>query len=98
MKALEASFKISLRIGRAGKPHTDGESYLLPAAKEMVSSVIGVKQANQLDVISLSNNTVSRRILSMANDLEEQLINKLKSSKYFAIQLDESTDCPNMAH
>ena len=97
MKGLEASFKVSLRIGRAGKPHTDGETYLLPAAKDMVSSVIGEKEAKQLDGIPLSNDTVRRRISSLANDLKEQLINNLKSTKYFAIQLDESTDCTNMA-
>jgi hypothetical protein len=43
MKAVEASYKVSLRIARAGKPHAIGESLLLPAAKDMASSVLGEK-------------------------------------------------------
>jgi hypothetical protein len=39
MEAVEASYKVSLRISKAGNPHTIGESLLLPAAKDMASSV-----------------------------------------------------------
>jgi hypothetical protein len=59
MNAVEASYKVSLRIAKAGKPHTIGESLLLPAAKDMVSSVFGEKVAKQLERIPLSNDTVS---------------------------------------
>jgi hypothetical protein len=45
MKAVEASYKVSLRIAKAGKPHTTAESLLLPAAKDMASSVLGEKVA-----------------------------------------------------
>jgi hypothetical protein len=45
MKAVEASYKVSLRTAKAGKPHTTGESLLLPAAKDMASSVLGEKVA-----------------------------------------------------
>jgi hypothetical protein len=34
MKAVEASYKASLRIATAGKSHTTGESLLLPATKD----------------------------------------------------------------
>jgi hypothetical protein len=56
---------VSLRIAKAGKPHTIGESLLLPAAKDMSSSVLGEKVAKQLESVPLSNNTVSRQISDM---------------------------------
>jgi hypothetical protein len=80
MKAVEASYKVSLRIAKAGKPHTIGESLLLSAAKDSASSVLGEKVAKQLKSIPLSNYTVSRRISNMASNVKEQLIEKVKAS------------------
>ena len=42
--------------------------------------------------ISLSNDTVQRRISDMSEDMKEQVINELKASPMFCIQVDESTD------
>ena len=39
--------------------------------------------------MSLSNNTVSKRIDEMSDDIETQLVEKLKS-RYFSLQMDES--------
>jgi hypothetical protein len=39
MMAVEASYKVSLGIAKAGKPHTVGESLLLPSAKDMASNI-----------------------------------------------------------
>jgi hypothetical protein len=78
-KAVEASYKVSLRIAKAGKLHTIGEALLLPAAKDMASSVLREKVAKQLDSILLSNDTVSRRISDMASNVKEQLIEKVKA-------------------
>jgi hypothetical protein len=39
----------------------------------------------------LSNNTISRRIQHIAEDLNDQLTEKLKG-KEFGLQLDEATD------
>ena len=47
---------------------------------------------NKIKEISLSNNTVQRRIQEMAIDIKEQVIEKINASPFFAIQLDESTD------
>jgi hypothetical protein len=62
IKAVEASYKVSLRRATAGKPHTIGQSLLLPAAKDVASSVLGEKVAEELESIPLSNETESRRI------------------------------------
>jgi hypothetical protein len=53
MKAVEASYKVCLGIAKAGKPHTIGESLLLPAAKDIASSVLGEKAAKQLEFDSI---------------------------------------------
>ena len=98
MKALEASYEVSLRIAKAGKPHTIGESLILPSATDMVRIMLGDKAAKQLEMIPLSNDTVSRRISDLSLNVKEQLVDKIRASKYFSIQLDETTDITNMAH
>lgn len=44
----------------------------------------------ELKAMPLSNNTVRRKIDEMSNDIENQLIDKLKT-RHFSIQMDEST-------
>ena len=58
----------------------------------MVKPVLGEKSAEKLSAISLSNNTVLRRISLMSNDIKEQVIENLKKAGLFSIQLDESTN------
>ena len=72
-KAVEVSYRVAQRIARTGKPHTIGEDFFLPAAKEMVEVMIGEKAAKKLNLISLSDNTVKRRIDDMATDVLKQL-------------------------
>jgi hypothetical protein len=64
----------------------------------MASSVLGEKVAKQLESIPLFNDTLSRRISDMASNVKEQFIDKVKGSKYYSIQLDETTGVNNMAH
>lgn len=96
-RAVEASYLVSLRIAQTAKTHTIGESLILPAAKDIVSSILGPTAADKLNVISLSDDTVSRRINEMAAQVKQTLIENIKQSKYFAIQFDESTDVTNFA-
>ncbi|XP_071750245.1 zinc finger MYM-type protein 6-like [Lepeophtheirus salmonis] len=48
------------------------------------------KDDNVVKTIPLSHNTVTRRINEMDKDIETQLVEKLKS-RYFSLQMDEST-------
>ena len=59
--------------------------------------MLGPEYVNKLNAISLSNNTVSRRIYDMSAYTMEQVIHKMKSAPLgiFSIQLDESTDMAN---
>jgi hypothetical protein len=94
---LLASYKVAHRIAKCKKSHRIAEELILPAAVDMVNIMIGESSGKLLSKVSLSNNTISRRIQHIAEDLNDQLIKKLKG-KEFGFQLDEATDNNNDAH
>ena len=94
--SLKASYEVSLMIAKQKKAHTIGENLVLPAAKVMVRCVFGDESVKKFNSISLSNNTVQRRIEKISVDILQQVINDIcRSESGFAIQLDESTDVTN---
>ncbi|KAL1268682.1 hypothetical protein QQF64_034045 [Cirrhinus molitorella] len=97
-KAVTASYEVSRLIATSGKPHTIGEDLILPAAKQMVSIMLGNNAVKQLNLISLSNNTVKRRIDDMSENVFQQLICRVRASRFYAIQIEESTDIAGMAN
>ncbi|CAI6344391.1 unnamed protein product [Macrosiphum euphorbiae] len=94
---LEASFQISYRIGKSCKNHTIGENLILPSIKEAVSCMFEKDYVNKINAILLSNDTVSRRIKDISNDIEETLRKGINDSQLFSIQVDESTDVAQLA-
>uniref|UniRef100_A0A3B3H3A2 Uncharacterized protein n=1 Tax=Oryzias latipes TaxID=8090 RepID=A0A3B3H3A2_ORYLA len=98
VKATEASYKVSLLIAKAGKPHSIGENLVKPAAKVMANIFFGGKAGDEINRIPLSNDTVQRRIKAMAESVEHQLVTHLRQSQFFSLQLDESTDLGNEAN
>jgi hypothetical protein len=53
----------------------------------MAKTVIGLyEHTKKLKTIPLSNSTVSRRTDEMADDVHEQLIQKIKKSDFIAVQ------------
>ncbi|GFV18570.1 protein FAM200A [Trichonephila clavipes] len=96
-KALLTSYKVSYKIARCKKPHTIAEELILPVAIEIVKTMFGNNFAKELQSMSLSNDTVSRRIHDITEDVEQQLFGKLRN-KLFSIQLDEATDGDKDAH
>jgi hypothetical protein len=75
-----------------GKPHSIGEHLLLPATKDVVKTMFSEKFPKDIDLIHLSNNTVSRRINDLADNVESQLIKRVKARPYYALKIDETTD------
>ena len=68
------------------KANTITESLVLPAAKTLVRNLIGDEAAAKLDNVSLSNDTVKRRIQEMSGDIADQIMGGVKDSKFgFAI-------------
>ncbi|KRZ00159.1 Zinc finger BED domain-containing protein 5 [Trichinella zimbabwensis] len=96
-KAMHASYLISLRIAQSGQPHTIGESLVLPSIKDAVGVMFGDTYLKEIELIPLSNDTVARRLEDMAKWVEDQLINRVKGSKFFSLQLDESTDIQGLS-
>ena len=87
---------VASRIARSKKAFTIGEELILPCAIDMCREIIGEAAASKLQRVSLSNDTVTRRIIEMSDDIECQMLEKIKAS-YYSIQLDESTDISNAA-
>ena len=94
---LHASYLISLQIAKTKKYYTIGEELIKPCILSAAEQILGPEAARKFNGIPLSNNTVQRRIEDIAMDIEQQVIEKVKKSPYFAIQLDESTDVSNCA-
>ena len=91
-----ASFEIALLVAKQKQPHTIAESLILPGAKILVKRVFGEQAVAKFNAVSLSDNTMKRRIEEMSDDVADQILAETKESKFgFAIQLDESTDITN---
>ncbi len=62
---VEASYEVALKIAKQKKPHTIGETLIKPCTLKMVKRVLGDASERKLQQISLSNDTVKRRINEM---------------------------------
>jgi len=95
--ALRASYKVALRVAKAKKPYTIGETLVIGCIKDVCMEMLGEAAARKVAQVPLSNDTIARRIHDLAQDMEDQLIGQIKLAKYFSLQLDECTDVANMA-
>lgn len=94
---LRASYAISFQICKQKKPFSIGANLVKPCILAAAEEVLDAQAVQKLTAIPLSNDIVQQRSLDMAMDVEQQLVEEVKKSKYFAIQLDESTDVSNCA-
>jgi hypothetical protein len=97
-KTVVASYEAALLIARNGQPHTIGEDLILPATKAITKNLFSERHVNEVSLISLSDNTVKRRIDEMAQNVKDILLERLRHSEYFALQLGESQDISNNAN
>ena len=96
-KAQEASYAVADIVAKKMKSHTIAESVILPACCKIVNIMFGEKYEQEVLKIPVSDNTISRRISDMSQDVESQVIASIKEAKCFAIQLHESTDITGKA-
>ena len=75
------------------KSHTIAEKLIKPCAEKMVEIMIGSGAKTKTQQVSLSNDTIRRRIDEMAVNVCQYVCSEVKQSTLQAsIQLDESTD------
>ena len=86
--AVEASYVVSLRIAKSKKPHTIGKELVLPCTNDTVCLMIGADAVKTLNSLSISDNTVQRRIQEMSEDIKNQVVEQIKQSPIFVLQLD----------
>ncbi|XP_076062498.1 protein FAM200C-like [Oratosquilla oratoria] len=91
-KVLEASYEIAMLIAKSKKSHNIGESLIKPSILCAAELVLGKDSANKLSQISLSNDTVKKRIDELSQDIKVQTLDQVRASPVFAIQCDETTD------
>jgi hypothetical protein len=78
------------------KSHTIAESLILPACCRIVNIMFD-EEYEKILKIPMSDNTISRRIQDMSEDIESHVIADIKEADYLAFQLDESTDITGKA-
>ncbi|XP_025417424.1 zinc finger BED domain-containing protein 5-like [Sipha flava] len=96
-KTQEASYLVAEFVAKQMKPHTIAEKLILPACREIVKVIFGEEAEKEVLKIPISDNTISRRIEHMSEDIEEQVLQQSCDSPLFALQLDESTDISGQA-
>lgn len=92
MKAIKSSFVVAYQIAKEKKAFTVAECLLKPAFAEVAKILFGDTATPKIDAIPLSARTIARRISDMSRDVQEQLRLQLKSTDFFTLQFDESTD------
>ncbi|KAJ1157235.1 hypothetical protein NDU88_009950 [Pleurodeles waltl] len=95
--ALRASYLVANRIAKAKKPFTIGEELILPSTKDICRELLGEAAVEKIAHVPLSASTVTRRIEEIAEDIEAQLLERINTSPWYALQVDESTDIDNKA-
>ena len=80
--ALEASYRITLRIAQTKKPDNIGEELIKPCILEATKLILREQQANKLQAISLSNDMVRSRISEMSEDILLQVVTAVSKVRY----------------
>ncbi|GBN69178.1 Zinc finger BED domain-containing protein 5 [Araneus ventricosus] len=91
-----ASYLVSYRIAQAGEAHNVAENLIKPCVKDIIECMFDETAAKVIDTIPLSNDTISRRIGDLAENVKSTLISRIKSTK-FSLQMNESTDVAGLA-
>ena len=81
-KALAAFYGVAHLVAKGQKPHTIAESLILPAAIAMTTAMHGEKIASVLKQIRLSNDTMSKRMNEITNDMKGQIIERVKTAGF----------------
>ncbi|KAG0434591.1 SCAN domain-containing protein 3 [Dictyocoela muelleri] len=88
-KGLFSSYEIAGLISETCSSHSVAETLLKPVFNILLKTVLKIEDTETIiNTIPLSNDSIRRRIDKMAENVEEQIIEKLKNRKFY-IQFDE---------
>lgn len=88
--AMRASYVIALKIAKKSKPFSDGE--FVKECMLDVADISFVPQKQVIQEIPLSRNTIAARVNELADNLHNQLKDKIKEFIFYSIVTDENTD------
>ena len=91
-KALKVSYRVAELIAKEKQPHTLAEKVILPAYKIIIEEMIGLNAVKDIAKLPLSDNTIAKRIEDMSVDIANNILEKVRISVRFALEVDESTD------
>lgn len=91
---IKTSYEISLLLAKKKKPFSDGE-IVKEALNIFAQNCNDQNVKAKADNLSLSRNTVTRRVEEMSVDISDQIQEILKKCKYFSLALDETCDLTN---
>ena len=94
VKELIASCKIAFFVAKRVLPLNVGESLVVTAMKEIISTVMESDPAHVLQTVPLSDTTLKQRIDEMGTNIEDQLCGILRNTS-FSLQLDKTTTSDN---
>lgn len=96
LAAIEASFVVAYEIAKTKKPFTIAERLIQPCMSKVAEIMLDKAAVARINMVPMSDTTISRRFSDMARDVQSQLHSRLKESR-FTLQFDESTDISNEA-
>ncbi|KAK3739067.1 hypothetical protein RRG08_025156 [Elysia crispata] len=91
-RTLKASYYVAEIVAKSKKSHTVTDQLILPACEAIVNEMLGPEAAREIAKVPLSDYTMSRRIGEMSADIGSVVLDKIRISNKFALQLNESTD------
>ena len=93
--ATTASYEVAKLIAQHGKPFTEGD--FIKQCLTKVTEIMCPEKVQEFNNLSLSRNTIMRRIEDLSADLELQLRDKACAFDFYSIACDESTDATDTA-
>ena len=93
---LTASYDVALTLAKKGKAFRDGE-VVKECAIKMALAFGAEELAGKFQKVSLSHQTVARRVEDLSDNVKLPLQTNVKNCKYFSLALDESTDVSDIS-
>ncbi|VEN48298.1 unnamed protein product [Callosobruchus maculatus] len=92
---VKASYAVAAILAKKMKPYSDGE--IVEECLETVAEILYPEKKKDFSNISLSRQTIARRVDDIGKHIEDNLKNRASEFIFYALALDESTDMTDTA-